>query len=126
EMNETDHLYVRAAYWAMIDLIDEQVGRIIQALEKSGQLDNTIIIFMSDHGELLGDHGIYLKGPHFYDPAVRVPLIVSWPGRIEKNKRVSAMTELLDLAPTLLEAAGLPIYEGMQGRSLWSLLTGRT
>ncbi|KRF03699.1 sulfatase [Paenibacillus sp. Soil766] len=124
EMTERDHLYLRAAYWAMVDLIDEQVGRMIEALERSGQLDNTMIIFMSDHGELLGDHGIYLKGPHFYDPSVRVPLLISWPGKVLEARRLKAMVELVDLAPTLLDAAGLPIYAGMQGRSLWPLLTG--
>lgn len=124
DMNDTDHLYLRAAYFAMVGLIDEQVGRMIDALEHTGQLGDTIVIFMSDHGELLGDHGIYLKGPYFYDPAVRVPLIFSWPGTIDQGKRIRSMAELVDLAPTLLEAAGLPGYEGMQGRSLWSLMTG--
>jgi arylsulfatase A-like enzyme len=79
---------------------------------------------MSDHGELLGDHGMYLKGPHFYEGAVHVPLIISWPGRIAPGKRSSALVELVDLAPTLLEAAGVPVYPGMQGRSLQPLLQG--
>jgi arylsulfatase len=121
-MTAADHRLVRAAYWAMCALIDRQVGRILAALEASGQAENTIVIFMSDHGELLGDHGIYLKGPFFYDPAVRVPLIVSWPGRIAPA-RYTGLAELVDLAPTLLEAAGLPPHPGMQGRSLWQGLT---
>src|SRR3546814_9664999 len=74
-MRDEDHRLVRAAYWAMCDLIDQQVGRMLDALDRTGQRENTIVIFMSDHGELLGDHGIYLKGPYFYEPAVRVPLI---------------------------------------------------
>ncbi|GGD80842.1 sulfatase family protein [Paenibacillus nasutitermitis] len=123
-MSKRDHKYLRAAYWAMCDLIDEQVGRMLQVLERTGQLDNTIVIFMSDHGELLGDHGIYLKGSHFYEESVHVPLIVSYPGVIQAGKRISALTELLDLAPTLLEAAGLPVSPGMQGNSLLPLLTG--
>jgi arylsulfatase A-like enzyme len=125
-MNERDHRLVRAAYWAMCDLIDVQVGRVLDALEQSGQRDNTIVIFMSDHGEMLGDHGIYLKGPFFYEPAVRVPLIVSWPGVVKAGVRSDALVELLDLAPTLLEASGLKPHPGMQGRSLWPLLTGKT
>src|SRR3546814_1538517 len=76
-MRDEDHRLVRAAYWAMCDLIDQQVGRMLDALDRTGQRENTIVIFMSDHGEMLGDHGIYLKGPYFYEPAVRVPLIVS-------------------------------------------------
>jgi len=109
----------------MIDLIDEQVGRLIEALRKSGQLERTVVIFMSDHGEMLGDHGIYLKGPYFYEPAIRVPLIVSLAGSIPAGLRSRALVELTDLAPALLEAAGLPRHPGMQGRSLWPLLTGR-
>lgn len=124
DMDEKDHKILTAAYWAMVDLIDKQVGRMIDALEETGQLENTIILFMSDHGEMLGDHGIYLKGPHFYDPAVRVPLIISYPGIVHTNKRINTMVELIDLAPTLLEAAGLPYYKGMQGKSLWDLMTG--
>ncbi len=124
EMNPQDHRLLRAAYWAMIDLIDEQVGRILEALERTGQREQTLVIFMSDHGEMLGDHGIYLKGPYFYEPAVRVPLIMSWPGTIGAGQQSRALVELVDLAPTLLDAANLPPYAGMQGRSLWPLLTG--
>jgi arylsulfatase len=122
-MTEQDHKLLRAAYWAMVDLIDAQVGNMLKALERTGQRDNTIVIFMSDHGELLGDHGMYLKGPFFYDVSIHVPLIVSMPGTVPGGHRISSFVELVDLAPTLLEAAGLPIYPGMQGRSLWSLLT---
>ncbi|MCC7353848.1 MAG: sulfatase-like hydrolase/transferase [Anaerolineae bacterium] len=126
KMTERDHRLVRAAYWAMIDQIDDQVGRILDALERTGQLDNTLVIFTSDHGEMLGDHGIYLKGPYFYEPAIRVPLIVSWPGMIAPGQRSTALVELMDLAPTLLDAAGLPRHAAMQARSLWPLLTGQT
>lgn len=122
KMSEKDHKSLKAAYWSMVDLIDKQVGRIIDVLEETGQLDNTIIIFMSDHGEMLGDHGIYLKGPHFYDPAVKVPLIISYPNEICENRRINTMVELVDIAPTLLEAIGQPYRKGMQGKSLWGLL----
>lgn len=124
EMSPKDHRHIRAAYWAMIDLIDRAVGRMLDALAETGQLERTIVIFMSDHGELLGDHGLYLKGPHFYDPAVRVPLILSWPGRVAPTV-MSSLVELVDLAPTLLDACGLPRSPGMQGRSLWPLLIGQ-
>lgn len=116
EMSDTDHRHIRAAYWALCDLIDRQVGRILQVLRDTGQEENTIIVFMSDHGELLGDHGIYLKGPHFYDPSVRVPLIIALPGGQSRGKS-QAMIELVDLAPTLLELAHLPTPRAMQGRS---------
>jgi arylsulfatase A-like enzyme len=123
-MGSGDHRLVRAAYWAMVNLIDAQVGRMLDALDRTGQRDTTLVIFMSDHGELLGDHGIYLKGPYFYEPAIRVPLIMAWPGVIPAGRRSTALVELVDLAPTLLEASGIGIYPGMQGRSLWPLLTG--
>jgi arylsulfatase A-like enzyme len=116
EMTENDHRMVKAAYWAMCDHVDQQVGRIIAALEASGQAENTIIIFMSDHGEMLGDHNIYLKGPYFYDAAIRVPLIIYYPKHIH-HKRYQNLFEMVNLAPTLLDLAGLPPYDGMQGTS---------
>jgi arylsulfatase len=124
EMSGRDHRLIKAAYYAMIDLIDEQVGRLIEALRHTKQLDSTIVIFTSDHGEMLGDHGLYMKGPYFYDPAIRVPLIVSMPGTIQQGRRSEALVELVDLAPTLLEAIGHERSAAMQGRSLWSMLTG--
>ena len=126
DMSDTDHRWIRAAYWAMIDVIDTQVGRLLNFLEEIGQRENTIIIFTSDHGEMLGDHGIYLKGPYFYDPAVRVPLIISGPGMLNNGARSEALVELVDLAPTLLEASNMERYSGMQGQSLLPLLTGET
>jgi arylsulfatase A-like enzyme len=123
EMSERDHRWVRAAYWAMCDLIDDQVGRMLAVLEEIGQSENTIVIFSSDHGELLGDHGVYLKGPFFYEPSIRVPLIVAWPGQVRAQHSL-ALVELTDLAQTVLDAVGLPHHPGMQGKSLWPLLTG--
>lgn len=124
-MTERDHREVKAAYYAMIELIDDQVGRILQTLDDSGQSDNTIVIFMSDHGEMLGDHGLYYKGPHFYEPSIRAPLIIRWPGRFVAGQRSSALVELVDLVPTLLEACELPIPAGVQGRSLLPIGMGK-
>jgi arylsulfatase A-like enzyme len=122
KMNERQHRLVRASYWAMCDLIDAQVGRIIDELARTGQDRNTLILFTSDHGEMLGDHGIYLKGPYFYEPAVHVPLIISQLGTVAPRK-IGAMVELTDLAQTLLDAAGLEHHPGMQGKSLWPMLS---
>ena len=72
---------VKAAYYAMIELIDTQFGRLLDALEETGQLDNTIIVFHSDHGETLGDHGLLYKGCRFFEGLVHVPMIWSWRGR---------------------------------------------
>ncbi len=114
---------IQAAYYAMIELIDDNVGRMFDALEGSGQLQNTLVIFTSDHGEMLGDHGLLLKGCRFYEGLVRVPLIISWPGQILEGQLRQALVELIDIAPTLLDLAGVSIPERMQGRSLRSLLT---
>jgi choline-sulfatase len=125
DFTEKDHRLVRASYFAMCDLIDDQVGRMIDTLKATGQYENTIIVYMSDHGEMLGDHGIYLKGPFFYDGAIRVPLIVSWPGKVQAQES-DALVELLDVSQTLLDAVGIAHHPGMQGRSLWPLLQGET
>ncbi|MBS3763653.1 MAG: sulfatase-like hydrolase/transferase [Planctomycetes bacterium] len=121
EMTPRQHRLTRAAYWAMVDLIDAQVGRVLEALDATGQRQDTLVIFTSDHGEMLGDHDLYLKGPYFYDPAVRVPLIVSWPDHM-RTGCADTLVELMDLAPTVLEAAGLERPEGMQAKSLWPIL----
>ncbi|GAB4455088.1 MAG: sulfatase-like hydrolase/transferase [Armatimonadaceae bacterium] len=124
-MSEKDHRLIRAAYWAMCDLLDAQIGRILQAVDESGQRENTVIVFMSDHGEMLGDHGLYLKGPFLYEGALRVPLIIAGP-QVASGVTVNGLVELADLAPTVLEMAGLPRHPGMQTRSLVPLLTGKS
>ena len=115
---------LQAAYYAMIELIDDQVGRMLDALHDSGQADDTLVIFTSDHGEMLGDHGLIQKGCRFYEGLVRVPLILAWPGTIRAGLVSDALVELTDLAPTLLEAARAPVPEWMQGRSLLPIGSG--
>ena len=115
-----------AKYWAQIELIDENVGRMLEALEKTGQRANTVVIFTSDHGEMAGDHGLNKKGCRFYEGLVRVPLILSWPSRFKPGLRSDALVELLDITPTLLELAGLPVPGTMHGKSLLPILEGRS
>ncbi len=119
------HRQTTAAYYAMIEQVDTAMKEMLQTLEETGQADNTIVIYMSDHGEMLGDHGMFLKGPYFYDCLTRVPLIIRWPHRFKAGLQVDALVEMTDLAPTLLEAAGIPVPAGMQGRSFMPLLTGQ-
>jgi arylsulfatase len=114
-----------AKYWAQIELIDENVGRMMEALEATGQRENTIVIFMSDHGEMAGDHGLNKKGCRFYEGLVRVPLIFSWPRRFQQGLQSEALVELVDIAPTLLELTGLPVPETMQGKTLLPILEGK-
>ena len=106
----------------MIEHIDDNVGRMLDALERTGQRDNTIVIFMSDQEEALGDHGLLLIGCRFYEGLARAPLTMSWLGVFLERARRQALVELLDIAPTLLDLAGLPIRERMQGISLRNLL----
>ncbi|MFO7870356.1 MAG: sulfatase-like hydrolase/transferase [Kiritimatiellia bacterium] len=113
----------KASYYGMIELIDENVGRILDELERTGQRENTVVIFTSDHGEMLGDHGLTLKGCRFYEGAVRVPLIVSCPGQFQAGRVCDALVELTDIAPTLAELGGIDLL-WTQGRSLLPILTG--
>ena len=115
---------LQAAYYAMIELIDEQFGRLLQALEASGQAADTVVIFTSDHGESAGDYGLTQKGCRFFDGLSRVPLIWRLPERFSRGLQSDALVELTDIAPTLLELAGLPTPDDMQGRSLLPILTG--
>lgn len=112
-------------YYAQIELLDDQFGRLMQYLEDVGERENTLVIFMSDHGEMSGDHGLYWKGAYFYEGLVHVPLIFSCPSRIAQGMRSRALVELVDIAPTLLELAGLEIPFYMQGKSLAPILTGQ-
>ncbi len=116
---------LQAAYYAMIKLIDDQLGRVLAELDALGLAEDTIVIFTSDHGETLGDHGLIQKGCRFYEGLVRVPLIWRWPDHIRAGQVSDALVELTDKAPTLLELAGLPIPAHMAGRSLVPLLEGR-
>ncbi len=122
---EFDGKKEQALYYAMIAQIDDQFARLLQALEDSGQKDNTLIVFTSDHGEALGDHGLLLKGCRFYEGLVRVPLIFSWPGVVKENIQADGLVELLDLSATILDFAGLEIPEYFQGNSLRPILEGK-
>ncbi len=110
----------RAYYLANTTMIDEQVGRIRDALERKGMLENAVFIFTSDHGDCLGDHGLVEKW-NMYDSAVRVPLIVRAPERFPGGRTEEALIQWFDLGPTILELAGIE-PEHMEARSLLPLL----
>jgi arylsulfatase A-like enzyme len=115
---------LRAAYYAMVTLIDDEVQRILSTLDALGLRNDTLVIFTSDHGEMLGDHGLLLKGPMLFEGAVRVPLILRWPGHLPPGTRRSELVQWLDLCPTVLAAAGLPPLRRSQGQSLLPLAQG--
>lgn len=122
--DEFDAKKIQAAYYAMIEMLDHQFGLVLDHLKDTAQLDDTLIIFTSDHGEMLGDHGLLGKGCRFYEGLVRVPLIFYWKGKIKEGLVSNALVELIDIVPTILDAVGINIPEKVQGKSLMPILTG--
>ena len=114
---------MRRHYFANISLIDDWVGEIVSAIEGRGELENTIFIFTSDHGDCLGDHGLVYKFSSHYDPVARVPLVFAGPGVASLGER-DPLVELIDLGPTLLDLAGAGALEGASGQSIRTLLEG--
>ena len=119
-----DHQRNRRHYAAMIENIDRQVGRFLDKLEERGELDNTIVVYASDHGEMLGDHGLWGKSV-YYEPSLRIPLVICGPG-FRENVESDALVSLHDLAATLVEAAGAEPMPGMDARSLMPVLQGHS
>lgn len=119
-----DARMVKACYYAMIEMVDDRIGAVLKALDDSGQAENTVVIFTSDHGEMMGDHGMLYKGCRFFEGLVHVPLIIRWPGVTAPGTQTDALVELVDLAPTVLDIAGVDLPYNMQGKSLADLLTG--
>jgi arylsulfatase A-like enzyme len=114
---------IQAAYYTSLSFADHVVGRILDALDASGLAEKTIVVYLGDNGYMRGEHGRFEKHC-FYEPAVRVPLIVRWPGHLPENRRVSELVELVDVLPTLMELCGLPNPPDLHGRSLVPLLKG--
>lgn len=113
----------RAYYLANVTMIDEKVGEILQALEEKGYLDNAVVIFASDHGDALGDHGHSQKWT-MYDIITRVPLIVWAPGRFTGDRRFRNLCSLMDIGPTILEMAGVTPPDSFEAESLLPALEG--
>jgi arylsulfatase A-like enzyme len=112
-------------YLATVQSVDDNVGRVLDYLDKSGLARNTIVIYTSDQGFFLGDHGLFDKR-FMYEESLRMPFLVRWPAVIKPGSRTDAMALNVDFAPTFLEAARLPVPNEMQGRSLLPVLRGRT
>ena len=112
-------------YYGMISLIDDAFGLILKALDETGQMENTLIIITSDHGELMGRHGLFGKNEMLSDDLVRIPLILSWPARIGRAGQRHEPVTLCDFFPSLLEAGGLPAPGRGTGHSLLPLLEGK-
>ena len=112
----------RAAYYGLVEFCDTRVGALLDALEANGLAENTIVVYLADHGELNGEHGMWYKCS-FYEQSSRIPLIIRWPGVTEAGSRFETITSLLDLVRTMLDIAEAE-GEGTDGASLAPLLRG--
>ena len=110
-------------YLRCIASVDDNIGRLLAWLDAQGLADNTIVVYTSDQGFFLGEHGWYDKR-FMYEPSLRVPLVVRWPGRIDPGSRNDSLVQNLDLAQTFLDVAGVPAPDRMQGESMVPLLEG--
>ena len=114
----------RAAYFALCEYLDQQVGRILDKLDETGLRENTLVVYCSDHGEMAGEHGCWWKS-NYYDGSVRVPLIARLPGVVEAGRRNSTLCNLMDLGPTVIDMAAAEQLPRSDGHSLWRQLTGQ-
>jgi len=117
---------IQAAYYGMVTMIDDGVARLLAALRAGGCEWNTVVIFVSDHGEYLGDHRLILKGPMHYESLLRVPFVLRCPGLVQAGRSIEGLAALIDLFPTILELAGVRVPEGAQGTSLVPQLVGES
>jgi choline-sulfatase len=114
-----------AAYYTSAEFLDHSIGRVLEALDRSGHADDTIVVYLADHGYMLGQHGRFEKHCG-YDPAIRVPLIVRPPGVTKPGSQPRALVQSIDLVPTMLDLCDLQIPSRVQGRSLAPILRGQT
>jgi arylsulfatase A-like enzyme len=105
-----------AAEYGTISMLDDKVGELLGTLDELGLRENTVVVFLSDHGDMAGDHGLLLKEFIHYQGIVRIPLMISGPGIAAG--RTQSLVSMIDIAPTVLDLAGAPHYHGMQGHSL--------
>jgi len=114
---------IRRHYAAMMENIDTWIGRFVDQLKKQGNYENTLIVFASDHGEMLGDRNLWQKEVPF-EPAVHVPLVISGPGVVQRGNLPNAVGSLIDLPPTFLKLAGVPIPDDYSGHDMSAYLSG--
>ena len=113
-------------YMALVTHVDDCIGKILDALEKTGKEENTLVIFTSDHGEFLGDHGKMQKGMPGHDCITRIPYIMKYPNVIPEGKAINEMVEGVDFVPTILEYTGIQIPPYIQGIPMKRLIEGKT
>jgi arylsulfatase A-like enzyme len=114
----------RQGYYGSISHVDEQIGRILETLEKRGWLDETLIVFTSDHGDMTGDHNLWRKS-YAYEPSAHIPMLMRWPtglGPAQRGQTFAQPVELRDILPTFMEAASAPLQHRIDGQSMLSLM----
>ena len=116
-VNEREAREATALTYGMITLVDDAIGQVCSTLQTTGLAENTVLVFTTDHGDFMGDHGIMLKGPLHYRGLIRVPLIWSDPGA-ESEPVVNSLAQSIDIPATFLERSGIQPYYGMQGTGL--------
>lgn len=124
QLSDNDFRGIQAAYYTSLSFTDAQIGRLLQALDENELDKNTLVVFLSDNGYMLGQHGLVEKNC-FYEPAVRVPLIMRWPGHLPQGKRVSELVELVDLFPTICSLLKVPRPPVLHGVDLVPLIEGK-
>jgi len=114
----------RAYYYTLVQQVDREVGRVLAALDRLGLTENTMMVFTSDHGELLGDHGLWMKGPYPYEVLIRVPMMVRWPAGLPGGRRIGTVFSHADIVPTVLAAVGVEPDGALDGFDVLPLLRG--
>jgi arylsulfatase A-like enzyme len=117
--------WCRAQYDAEVRALDDAIAELLDHLDGLGVLENTLVVVLGDHGESLGEHGVFFEHHGLYDVTIRPPLILCAPGRVAAGRRVESVVMTPDLAPTILDLLGLPVPASMEGRSLTGLLAGQ-
>jgi arylsulfatase A-like enzyme len=126
DVTPDDWRRVKAYYYALVTQVDRSLQRVLDAIEATGLAGETIIVFLSDHGEMLGDHGRISKGPTNYDEEIHVPCFFYAPWLLPQGRRISGLVESIDVFPTLAALCGVGLEPGVKGRDLSGLLRGET
>ncbi|GAG96189.1 unnamed protein product, partial [marine sediment metagenome] len=120
-MTEEDAKRAIAASYGMEKMIDDAIGEIFETLEKNNLIDNTVVIYTSDHGDLGGDHRFFFKGPFLYQGLIKIPFLIRIPNGIS-NQVCNSLVNSIDIPETILELAGFEIPDTMQGKSMVPIL----
>lgn len=124
KLTEKQMRKVISIYYGMNTYIDTEIGRVLKRLSELGLEEDTIIIYTSDHGDYMCEHGMIRKSKALYDCLIRIPLIVAWPGHVKSGQTFTDLVSMIDIMPTLMEILGLEILPGIQGESFLPLMNG--